>query len=68
MTKKVKRIEPEPAHELVIFETKEEKQNKTVDKYSFETIDQEDKIILKNQFIPFTAHYRYTISLYHLHL
>lgn len=63
MTKKVKKVEPEPAHELVIFETKEEKQRRTVDKYSFETVDQEDKIILKNQFIPFAAHYRYSIFL-----
>ena len=63
MTKKYKRIEPESTHKLVIFETKKEKQSKIINKYSFETVDQEDKIILKNQFIPFAAHYRYSIYL-----
>jgi len=63
MTKKVKVTEPEPIHELVIFETKEEKQSKFVDQYSFEEIDQENMVILKNQFIPFAAHYRYSLIL-----
>ncbi len=63
MTKKVKRVKPESTHELVIFETKKEKESKIFDKYSFETVDQEDKIILKNQFIPFAAHYMYSIYL-----
>ncbi len=63
MTKKFKGVKPESIHKLVIFGKKEEKQSKTINKYSFETIDQEDKIILKNQFIPFAAHYRYSIYL-----
>jgi len=63
MTKKAKHTEPEHIHELVIFKTKEEKQSKIVDQYSFEEIDQENMVVLKNLFVPFAAHYRYSIIL-----
>ena len=63
MAKKAKVRGPDPAHELVIFKTKDEIQNKSVDEFSFETVDQEDKVTLRNIFVPFGGHYRYSIIL-----
>ena len=63
MSKKESEGNPDKAHNLVIFKTKEDYRSKTIDKYSFEKIDQEDKIKLANDFKPFGGHYRYSILL-----
>ncbi|MFX1304600.1 MAG: hypothetical protein ACFE9X_14695, partial [Promethearchaeota archaeon] len=63
MSKKESDKKQDRTHNLVIFKTKEDYQSKTLDKYSFEKIDQEDKIKLVNDFKPFGGHYRYSILL-----
>ncbi|MFX0137851.1 MAG: hypothetical protein ACFFDN_29690 [Candidatus Hodarchaeota archaeon] len=61
MSKKEREGNSDQARDLVIFKTKEEHRSKTIDKYSFELVDQEDKIKLVNDFKPFGGHYRYSI-------
>jgi hypothetical protein len=63
MTKKAKNTGTERAHKLVVFKTAEEIQSKPIEEFSFETVDQEDKIILGTMFTPFGGHYRYSILL-----
>jgi len=62
MTKKKQKKEPEEPHpqNLVIFKSKVDKKQ---DKFTFETIDQEDKIKLAYDFQPHGGHYRYSIQL-----
>ncbi len=48
-------------HDLVYFKTKEDDERKAIDKYSFEKIDQEDKIKLVNNYQPFGSHFQYSI-------
>ncbi len=52
---------PLKAHELVFFKTKEKTRAKEVDTYSFEKVDQEDKIKLATDYRPFGSHFQYTI-------
>ncbi|MFX1307733.1 MAG: hypothetical protein ACFFDG_13055 [Promethearchaeota archaeon] len=47
-------------HKLVIFKTKEDYQSEVIDRYTFEKIDQEDKIKLITELQPYGAHYRYS--------
>ena len=61
MPKKEKDIDSLRTQDLVIFKEKETSQSKAIDKYSFEKIDQEDKIKLANDFRPFGSHFQYTI-------
>ncbi|MFW9819602.1 MAG: hypothetical protein ACFFE5_08330, partial [Candidatus Thorarchaeota archaeon] len=48
-------------HDLVIFKTEEEPKTKKVDTYSFEKVDQEDKIKLATDYRPFSSHFQYSI-------
>ncbi len=50
-------------HKLVIFKTKEDYQSEVIDRYTFEKIDQEDKIKLITELQPYGAHYRYSLIL-----
>ncbi len=61
MSKKEKDTNPIPTQNLVIFKAEKNNKSKTIDKYSFETVDQEDKIILVVNAKPFGGHYRYSI-------
>jgi hypothetical protein len=61
--KKIDKNTTQP-HDLVFFKSKEDYQSKTIDKYSFEKVDQEDKIKLVNNFQPFEGHFRYSILIY----
>ncbi|NVM37527.1 MAG: hypothetical protein HWN81_18165 [Candidatus Lokiarchaeota archaeon] len=61
MPKKEKEVDPYKAKNLVIFKEEEESQSKTVDKYTFEKVDQEYKIRCKCDFSPFGSHFRYSI-------
>jgi len=63
MPKKEKEADPHKAQNLVIFKEKEEPQKKTLDKYTFERVDQEYKIKIKCAFSPFGSHFRYSISI-----
>jgi hypothetical protein len=49
------------AHDLVYFKAKEEPPTKEVDTYSFEKVDQEDKIKLATDYRPFGNHFQYSI-------
>ncbi|UCD01440.1 MAG: hypothetical protein JSV23_11285 [Promethearchaeota archaeon] len=46
---------------LVIFKTKEDSRSEVIDKYTFEKVDQEDKIKLHNELEPYSGHFRYSI-------
>lgn len=61
MSKKESEEDSDKAQNLVIFKTKEESRSEIIDKYTFEKVDQEDKIKLVNDFKPFGGHYRYSI-------
>ena len=61
MPKKEKEVDPSQTQKLVIFKEKEEPQKKTIDKYTFEKVDQEYKIKCKCTFSPFGSHFRYSI-------
>lgn len=61
MPKKKKEVDSIQTQDLVIFKEKEESQSKTVDKYTFEKVDQEYKIRCKCNFSPFGSHFRYSI-------
>ncbi|MHA1344265.1 MAG: hypothetical protein ACTSQG_09775, partial [Promethearchaeota archaeon] len=50
-------------HGLVLFKQRTVKADKEEDIYSFENIDQENKIKLKTELRPFGSHYRYTALL-----
>ncbi|MHA1913174.1 MAG: hypothetical protein ACW986_02045 [Promethearchaeota archaeon] len=59
MADKKNRIDSDNTHNLVIFG-----KSKEDTKFSFETIEQEDKIRLANDFNQYGGHYRYSIKLY----
>ncbi|MFX1417993.1 MAG: hypothetical protein ACFE9N_03615 [Promethearchaeota archaeon] len=61
MPKKEKDINPYQPQDLVIFKEKETSQSKVLDKYTFEKVDQENKIKLANDFKPFGSHFQYSI-------
>ncbi|MFX1568382.1 MAG: hypothetical protein ACFFCV_08435 [Promethearchaeota archaeon] len=48
-------------HDLVYFKAEEETESKAIENYTFEKIDQEDKIKLANDFKPFGGHFQYSI-------
>ncbi|MFW9999179.1 MAG: hypothetical protein ACFE9Q_05085 [Candidatus Hodarchaeota archaeon] len=50
-------------HDLVYFKTEEDNESKAIKSYSFEKIDQEDKIKLVNNFQPFGSHFQFSILL-----
>lgn len=61
MAKKEINKSPLKAHDLVIFKTEETPKTKEVDTYSFEKVNQEDKIKLTTDFRPFSNHFQYSI-------
>ncbi len=63
MTKKELDEKSHSLQNLVIFKSKKDNRSKTIDKFSFEAVDQEDKIVLINDFRPYGGHYRYSILL-----
>jgi hypothetical protein len=48
-------------HDIVYFKTEEDNESKVIENYTFEKIDQEDKIKLANDFQPFGGHFQYII-------
>jgi hypothetical protein len=48
-------------HNIVFFKVKDDIRKKEFDKYSFEKIDQEDKIKLTTDFRPFSGNFQYSI-------
>jgi hypothetical protein len=63
MPGKKQKTNPNPTQDLVIFKSKEAAKIKKPDKFTFETIDQEDKIKLLNDFRPYGGHYVLSIQL-----
>lgn len=59
MTDKKKSVNADNTQNLVIFKDKKEN-----NKFSFETIEQEDKIRLANDFKQYGGHYRYSLKIY----
>ncbi|MFX0003271.1 MAG: hypothetical protein ACFE9C_12670 [Candidatus Hodarchaeota archaeon] len=48
-------------HDIVFFKIKEDEQAKKIEIFSFEKVDQEDKIKLATDYRPFGNHFQYTI-------
>ncbi len=48
-------------HDLVYFKTEEDNESKVIESYTFEKVDQEDKIKLANNFQPFGGNFQYSI-------
>jgi hypothetical protein len=63
MTGKKEKNPLDPTQKLIIFKNKEAAKFKKADKFTFETIDQEDKIKLLNDFKPHGSHYVLSIQL-----
>ncbi|MFW9877601.1 MAG: hypothetical protein ACFFG0_31330 [Candidatus Thorarchaeota archaeon] len=63
MAGKKEKTPPDPTQNLVIFKGKESAKIKKTDKFTFETIDQEDKIKLLSDFKPYGSHYVLSIEL-----
>ena len=63
MTGKKEKISSDPTQDLVIFRSKEATKIKKPDKFTFESIDQEDKIKLLSDFKPYGGHYVLSIQL-----
>jgi len=63
MKKKKDGTNPPQTQDLVTFKSKEERKSKKLPKYSFETIDQENKIKLLHEFKPYGGHYVLSIHL-----
>jgi hypothetical protein len=63
MPGKKQKTNPNPTQDLVIFKSKEAAKIKKPDKFTFETIDQEDRIKLLNNFRPYGGHYVLSIQL-----
>ena len=63
MPGKKQKSKPNSTHDLVIFKSKEAAKIKKTDKFTFETIDQEDKIKFLNNFNPYGGHYVLSIQL-----
>ncbi len=61
MPKKENNKSPYEPHDLVYFKTKTDDHREAIHNYSFEKIDQEDKIKLANNFQPFGSHFQYSI-------
>ncbi|MFX0106293.1 MAG: hypothetical protein ACFE75_12510 [Candidatus Hodarchaeota archaeon] len=61
MSKKESKENSGKPHNLVIFKTKEETRSAAIDRYTFEKIDQEDKIKLYYELEPYRGHIRYSI-------
>ncbi|MFX1594409.1 MAG: hypothetical protein ACFFCL_17090 [Promethearchaeota archaeon] len=61
MAKKENDKTTKKAHDIVFFKTKDDIQAEEIDKYSFETVDQEDKIKLATDYRPFSGHFQYSI-------
>lgn len=61
MAKKENDDSPIQAHDLVFFGTKDDIKTKEIDKYTFEKVDQEDKIKLATDYRPFGSHFQYSI-------
>jgi hypothetical protein len=61
MPKKEEEPNPVQTQDLVIFKEKDEAQEEVIEKYSFETVDQEDKIKLFSDYRPFAGHFQYSI-------
>jgi hypothetical protein len=64
MKEKKEGVIPDPTQDLVIFKSKEDRGTKELPKYSFEAIDQENKIKLLNEFEPYGGHYVLSIQLF----
>ena len=63
MTGKKEKISPDQTQDLVIFKSKEAAKIKKPDKFTFESIDQEDKVKLLCDFKPYGGHYILSIQL-----
>ncbi len=63
MKEKRNGISPDLTQNLVVFKSKAEKKSKEFPKYSFETFDQENKILLLHEFKPYGGHYVLSIQL-----
>ena len=63
MTGKKEKTSQDPTQNLVIFKSKEAAKIKKSDKFTFETIDQEDKVKLLCEFKPYGGHYVLSIQL-----
>ena len=63
MTGKKEEISSEPAQKLVIFKDKDATKIKKPEKFTIESIDQEDKIKLLSDFKPYGGHYVFSIQL-----
>jgi hypothetical protein len=61
MAKKKIDNNPLKAHDLVFFKTKDDARTKEIEKYSFEKVEQEDKIKLATDYRPFSDHFQYSI-------
>ena len=61
MPKKKNDNKPLKAHDIVFFKTKEEVRTKEIENYSFEKVDQEDKIKITTDYRPFSDHFQYSI-------
>lgn len=61
MAKKENNNNPLQAHDLVFFKAKDDIKTKEIDKYTFEKVDQEDKIKLATDYRPFGSHLQYSI-------
>ncbi|MFX1425858.1 MAG: hypothetical protein ACFFBE_05345 [Promethearchaeota archaeon] len=63
MPGKKQKKDPNPTQDLVIFNNKAVGKTKKAQKFTFETIDQEDKIKIINHFYPYGGHYVLSIQL-----
>jgi len=63
MSKKESKENSDKVHNLVLFKTKEDSRSEVIEKYTFEKVDQENKIKLYNEFGPYSGHFRYAILL-----
>jgi hypothetical protein len=61
MAKKEKDERPLKAHDIVFFKTNDDVRAKEIDTYSFEKVDQEDKIKLATDYRPFGSHFQYSV-------
>lgn len=61
MAKKENDKSPLKVHDLVFFKTKDDTRAKEIDTYSFEKVEQEDKIKLATDYKPFGSHFQYSI-------
>jgi hypothetical protein len=62
MREKKEGKKPRHTQDLVVFKSKEEQVSQEFPKYSFESIDQENKIVLLHEFKPYGGHYVLSIQ------